>query len=97
MSTRHLADYDMDPADLIMSGLPFSTLKPGEAEAIMGSTVAALAPSGVFAAYQMRTVIRPLIERNFATLRQGYEWWNIPPCHLYWAKNSRSDGSGSQL
>lgn len=82
---RHLADNGLDAADLILSGLPFSTLEQGEAEAIMDATAAALTPSGIFAAYQMRTAIRPLIERHFATLRQGYEWWNIPPCHLYWA------------
>lgn len=82
---RHLADRDLDRADLILSGLPFSTLEPDDAANIMRATAAALAPSGMFAAYQMRTAIRPLIERHFAKLRHGYEWWNIPPCHLYWA------------
>lgn len=89
--TRHLADHELHAADLILSGLPFSTLEPGEAEAIMVATASALAPSGMFAAYQMRTAIQPLIERNFTSLRQGYEWWNIPPCHLYWATSPRSD------
>ncbi|WP_313436931.1 class I SAM-dependent methyltransferase [Novosphingobium sp.] len=92
--TRHLADHDLQAADLILSGLPFSTLEPKEAETIMVATASALAPSGMFAAYQMRTAVRLLIERNFASLRQGYEWWNIPPCHLYWAMNSRRDVTG---
>lgn len=61
---RHLAERNLDEADLILSGLPFSTLKPGEAEAIMAETASALAPSGMFAAYQMRTVIRPLVDRR---------------------------------
>lgn len=88
--TRHLADYDLHAADLILSGLPLSTLDPDEAEAMVVATALALVPSGMFAAYQIRTTIRPLIERNFASPRQGYEWWNIPPCHLYWATSSRS-------
>ncbi|WP_070158021.1 class I SAM-dependent methyltransferase [Sphingobium phenoxybenzoativorans] len=88
---RHLVDCDLDHADLILSGLPFSTLVPDDAARIMRATAVALAPSGIFAAYQMRTAIRPLIERHFAALRHGYEWWNVPPCHLYWATTARPD------
>jgi phospholipid N-methyltransferase len=82
---RHLDDHGLGMADCILSGLPFSTLEPQEAEAIMRETAGALAAAGLFAAYQMRTAIRPLIDRHFARVRHGHEWWNIPPCHLYWA------------
>lgn len=82
---RHLADHGLDHADCILTGLPFSTLPPEQAEAIMRETAIALQPSGMLAAYQMRTAIRPLIERHFARIDQDYEWLNIPPCHLYWA------------
>jgi hypothetical protein len=53
----------------------------------------ALCLSGTFAAYQMRTAIEPLLRRAFAEVRTGFEWWNIPPCHLYWARRPR-DGWG---
>jgi len=76
-------------ADCILTGLPFSTLEAGEADAIMRETASALAPGGLLAAYQMRTAVRPLIDRYFAAVRHGYEWWNLPPCHLYWAKGPR--------
>lgn len=82
---RHLDDNGLAKADFVLSGLPFSTLEPQEAEAIMRETAGVLAGTGMFTAYQMRTAIRPLIDRHFATVSHGYEWWNIPPCHLYWA------------
>jgi len=69
--------------------LPFSTLEPGDADAIMRETVRAMSPCGTLAAYQMRTAIRPLLRRHFASLRESYEWRNIPPCHLYWATGKR--------
>lgn len=86
---RHLAEHRLGEADCILTGLPFSTLEPGEAEAIMRETAQAMSPRGTLAAYQMRTAIRPLLKRHFASLRASYEWWNIPPCHLYWATGKR--------
>ena len=71
--------------DLILSGLPFSTLAREEAAAMMATSARLLRPGGHFLAYQMRSAIRPYLGRHFARVREGYEWWNIPPCHLYWA------------
>jgi len=84
---RYRATRDLPLADCVLTGLPFSTLEPGEGEAIMRETAAAMAPGGMLAAYQMRTTIEPLIARNFGRMTHDYEWWNIPPCHVYWAKD----------
>ncbi|WP_235037779.1 MULTISPECIES: hypothetical protein [unclassified Novosphingobium] len=73
------------PTAFLPACLPFSTLGDAEAEIIMHETALALRPTGVLAAYQMRTAIRHLIDRNFAQVRRDLEWCNIPPCHLYWA------------
>jgi phospholipid N-methyltransferase len=86
-----LADHGVAEADCILSGLPFSTLSPDEAERIVLASRTALRPSGTFAAYQMRSAIEPLLRRGFAELRKGFEWWNIPPCHLYWARRAPAD------
>lgn len=75
----HLDAYGLDKADCILSGLPFSTLEAREAETIMRESAGTLAASGTFTAYQMRSAIRPLINRHFNRVRLGYEWWNIPP------------------
>jgi len=86
-----LADHGLARADCVLSGLPFSTLPEGEAERIVAASSMALRSSGTFAAYQMRTAIAPLLRRAFAEVRQGFEWWNIPPCHLYWARHPRDN------
>ncbi|MCW1432111.1 class I SAM-dependent methyltransferase [Novosphingobium sp. JCM 18896] len=86
---HHLAERGLLEADSILSGLPFSTLEADEAGAIMRETARALSQRGTFAGYQMRSAIRPLLRRHFASLRSSYEWWNIPPCHLYWATGKR--------
>jgi phospholipid N-methyltransferase len=83
--TEHLEKNELCKADWVLTGLPFSTLERQEAEVIMRETAKALWPTGQLAAYQMRTAIRPLLEKHFRHLSCGYEWWNLPPCHLYWA------------
>ena len=80
-----LSRLDLGRPDLILSGLPFSTLAREEAAAVMATSARLLRPGGHFLAYQMRGVIRPYLGRHFARVREGYEWWNMPPCHLYWA------------
>jgi phospholipid N-methyltransferase len=84
---QHLDRHGLCQADCIVTGLPFSTLEHDEGDVIMRETALALKSSGQLAAYQMRTAIKPLIERHFSDLREAYEWWNIPPCHLYWASS----------
>jgi hypothetical protein len=69
--------------------LPFSTLAREQADHLIQVSRQALRRSGQFAAYQMRTAIEPLLRENFARVRSGYEWWNIPPCHLYWARDPK--------
>src|SRR3546814_8360691 len=55
------------------------------AERLMEASACALRPEGKFRAYQMRRAVRPLLERRFEEVRAGFEWRNLPPCHLYWA------------
>ncbi|WP_327753922.1 methyltransferase domain-containing protein (plasmid) [Sphingobium sp. SJ10-10] len=80
-----MADHGLDEADCILSGLPFSTLSRDRGEGLMGVSVRALAPEGLFLAYQMRQAVGPLLEGRFAQVATGFEWRNLPPCHLYWA------------
>ncbi|WP_232307555.1 class I SAM-dependent methyltransferase [Sphingobium chungbukense] len=80
-----MADHGLERADCILSGLPFSTLVPVRAARLMDRSCHALAPDGRFLAYQMRRVVGPLLARRFARVTTGFEWRNIPPCHLYWA------------
>ncbi|HUD95827.1 AAA family ATPase [Sphingobium sp.] len=78
-----LAARGINHIDCILSGLPFSTLSEAEARRIVDASARLLRPSGSFLAYQMRTAIRPYLVARFDTVMHDFEWWNLPPCHLY--------------
>ena len=80
-----LADMDIDRADYILSGLPFSTLPPGVGPAIAAATADALRPGGAFLVYQFSPKVRQFIDPYFDRIDKGFEWVNIPPATLFWA------------
>ena len=80
-----IASLGYDHADQVLSGLPFSTLPAGVGPAIAAATHRALRPGGTFLVYQFRKRARDFLEPHFAQISNGMEWWNIPPCFLFWA------------
>lgn len=78
--------HGLGSANCILSGLPFSTLARSDALAIAESSSTTLEPSGQFVAYQMRRDIELYLRDRFEIVRKRYALWNIPPCHLYWAR-----------
>lgn len=82
---RIIAEHGFDHADYILSGLPFSTLPQGVGPEIAKETEAALRPGGAFLVYQYSPKVRKFISPHFREIDDGFEFWNIPPCQLYWA------------
>jgi len=80
-----IAAYGFDKADYVLSGLPFSTLPPGIGPAIAEATHRVLQPGGAFLIYQYSAYVLRLIEPVFDRIDRDLEWWNIPPCGLFWA------------
>ena len=78
-------DSGYDKADYVLSGLPFSTLPPGVGPAIAAATSRALRPGGAFLVYQFRAKVRDFLAPHFPTIDKAIEYWNIPPCFLFWA------------
>jgi phospholipid N-methyltransferase len=79
--------HGLGTADMIVTGIPFSTLSDELGMQIMDASAQVLAPGGQLLAYQMRTAVAALLERRFGAVRKSYVWRNIPPCHLYWASH----------
>ncbi|MBN8831402.1 MAG: methyltransferase [Sphingomonadales bacterium] len=80
-------DLKTDRPDLIVSGLPFSSLPDTDRARLIAQSAALLAQEGHFLAYQVRRAIEPHLAANFRSVVQRYEWRNLPPCHLYWCAN----------
>jgi phospholipid N-methyltransferase len=78
-------DSGFEHADYVLSGLPFSTLPTGVGPAIAAATARVLRPGGAFLVYQFRAKVRDFIAPHFKRIDAGMEYWNIPPCCLFWA------------
>jgi phospholipid N-methyltransferase len=78
-------DSGFETADYVLSGLPFSTLPTGVGPAIAKATAEVLRPGGAFLVYQFRAKVRDFIAPYFSRIDQAMEYWNVPPCCLFWA------------
>jgi phospholipid N-methyltransferase len=73
-----------DHADYVLSGLPFSTLPDGVGPAIAAATHRVLRPGGAFLVYQFSKRARDYMAGHFAKIDEGFEFWNVLPCRLFW-------------
>ncbi|MEQ1509724.1 MAG: methyltransferase [Sphingopyxis sp.] len=80
-----IAAHGFTHADQMLSGLPFSTLPDGVGPAIAAATHRALRPGGTFMVYQFRKRARDFLVPHFTNIMDAFEWWNAPPCFLFWA------------
>ena len=79
-----IADCGFEQADYILSGLPFSTLPAGIGPKIAEESYEAIRPGGAFLVYQVKARARDFMAAHFKRIDKGFEWANIPPCHLFW-------------
>ncbi len=84
-----LKDNGFDSADIVVTGIPFSTIPRCESNIILDTTVEFLQENRQLLAYQMRSTIAPLLAKRFLNIQKSYVWRNIPPCHLYRARYPR--------
>lgn len=79
---------EWNDADVIISGIPFSTLPNGMDKKIMQSIYANLKPNGLFVAYQFRDRVSKLATPIFGPPTSYLEKKNIPPMRIYvWQKH----------
>ncbi len=84
-----LARYGLAKPDVVLSGIPFSTIAPKVGLGILRSVNANLAPGGRFVAYQFRDRVESLGRRVFGAPRIQVELLNVPPMRVYrWDKQS---------
>ena len=79
-----LAKIGESRADLVMSGIPFSTLERGVGLATLQAAKRVLTPGGRFVAYQFRSKVRDFGEPVFGTRAETHSgFWNVPPMKIY--------------
>lgn len=82
-----LAAHSLPAPEVIVSGIPFSTMPAPIGEAILRSVWDALAPGGRFVAYQFRDRIAVLGRDILGHPEVDVELLNVPPMRVYrWRK-----------
>lgn len=83
-----MREHDWGSVDVIISGIPFSTLPKGMDKDIINAIHNALKPGGIFLAYQLRDHVSKLAEPVFGEYTfKKIEYKNIPPMRIYcWTK-----------
>jgi phospholipid N-methyltransferase len=78
-----LVKHDLGPPDVILSGIPFSTMPQQLGLSILRSVRKSLSPGGRFVAYQFRDVVHTLGKRVFGPASVQIELFNMPPMRVY--------------
>lgn len=79
-----LAALGAPRADIVISGIPFSTLPAAEREAVLHATHAVLQPHGTFLVYQFSPMVLASLRQVFSQVRRGFQPLNMPPAQLFY-------------
>lgn len=80
---RLLAPSQPRSVDAIVSGIPFSYLKPMDRHQLLHKTEERLRPGGRFIAYQVTTHLIPLMKYHFRDVDVQFEIRNLPPHFIF--------------
>lgn len=84
-----LSAHGLPAPDLILSGIPFSTMSREQGLSIVRSVYDALPVGGVFLAYQVRDRVETLGNQVFGPAEVQMEILNVPPMRVYrWVKRA---------
>ena len=83
-SAEHVEEYlEGEKVDVIVSGIPFTSLPAQVRKNIFKEITQILAPDGVMVAIQYSTMVQRDLERYFASVRRRLSPLNVPPAFLF--------------
>lgn len=92
--SEELEGRGLGAADAVISGIPFSTLPKDLASDIVDAVHDALAPGGVFVAYQFTDRVAEYTRPVMGKPAIEFELCNVPPLRLFtWRKDARPQQS----
>jgi phospholipid N-methyltransferase len=81
---RELARLELEGADYIISGIPYTTMPEQLRGRIMRESREALNPGGAVLVYQFTRAVLPYLRTYFNQVYQDFELFNILPARLYY-------------
>lgn len=80
--------YGLGAPEVLIAGIPFSTMSRCSGSQILETISSVLAPAGRFVAYQVSKRVACLREPILGPGQMAVELFNIPPVRVYrWEKN----------
>lgn len=79
----HLQALGIDQVDVVVSGIPFSTMPADARTATLDAVAHALGEHGQFLVYQYSAMIREPLQQRFHQVHSEREWRNLVPVHLF--------------
>lgn len=84
-----ISTYGLGAPEVVISGIPFSTMKHSEGSQVIETISSLLAPNGRFVAYQVSKRVASLCRPFLGSEQIMVELLNIPPMRVYkWEKNN---------
>lgn len=88
--------HGLSAPDVVISGIPFSTMSRSKGAKIVESISAVLRPGGCFVAYQLNGHVHALASPLLGPPQTEVEFLNIPPMRIYrWQKYAAKSSMGS--
>ena len=79
-----LAEKGTPQADVIISGIPFGALPAARQQVLLADIDRALAPGGMFVAFQYSLMLRRQLRQRFERVDLGFALANLPPAFIYY-------------
>lgn len=79
-----LEKHGLEHADYVLSGIPFTTLKPGDRTAVVHATHSILRAGGQFLVYQFSPLVLSTLRDVFSKIRRDFQPLNMPPAQLFY-------------
>lgn len=87
-----LALHGLPSPDVVVSGVPFSTMPPALGRRIIRAVWSSLEPGGCFVAYQFRDRVALLGREIAGPPEVAFEPFNVPPIRIYcWRKPAEAE------
>ncbi|TLF46057.1 methyltransferase type 12 [Halomonas urmiana] len=81
--------YDLDAPNVVISGIPFSTMSRSAGSQILEAVSSLLVPDGRFVAYQVSNRVAALCQPFLGSGKTTTEFLNIPPMRIFqWDKGA---------
>jgi phosphatidylethanolamine/phosphatidyl-N-methylethanolamine N-methyltransferase len=90
--TEHLTSHRIAGADLVISGIPFSTMPADVRDSTLDAVARSLNPDGIFVVYQYSSHVHDALQQRFAIVDRELEWRNLVPVKVFRCRDPRLAG-----